>query len=462
MNRLPSARTAVWLAAAATAVSPLLLPVSAAQATTDSVRADFNGDGYRDLAVGAPYATVSGKTYAGAVVVLYGSSSGLSATRRTVVTQDSAGIPGTAEEGDEFGSSVTSADLDGDGRTDLVVGAPDESVGTRGGLGSVTVVWGGSGGLSASGATLSAPAFREYASFGENIAAGDVDGDGATDLSVAARDGLTQYQGPFTRTGAPAHREVDPHFGGADNVISGDLTGDGSPERIVLPGMVDGDPTRTELPGADGITGAVGDINGDGYGDLILGAPYDPQEHGETGHLGGQISVWYGGPTGPDISVKPRIINQSTTNVPGASEAEDGFGTSVSVGDLNGDGRADIAVGAPGEDLSGKRDAGSVTVLYGTASGLTTAGSTAYTQDTAGVPGTAETYDRFGETTQLVDLNRNGRADLSVGAPSENSYGMLTTLPGTASGVSTSGAVTMTARTVGLSGQSLFSGVLGR
>ncbi|MFD7389307.1 hypothetical protein ACFV46_12665 [Streptomyces sp. NPDC059852] len=92
---------------------------------------------------------------AGAVVVLHGSASGVSATHRTVITQATTGVPGTPEESDGFGTSVASADLDRDGYADLdrdgyadlLVGTPSEAAGTLGGIGSLTLVWGGSAGL---------------------------------------------------------------------------------------------------------------------------------------------------------------------------------------------------------------------------------------------------------------------------------------------------------------------------
>ncbi|CAM5490848.1 Esterase OS=Streptomyces aurantiogriseus OX=66870 GN=GCM10010251_03380 PE=4 SV=1 [Streptomyces aurantiogriseus] len=78
------------------------LPATPAAAVHGAVPGDFNGDGYRDAALPAPGADVAGKQGAGAVVVLYGSRKGLSATRRAVVTQNSAGVPDTAEAGDAF------------------------------------------------------------------------------------------------------------------------------------------------------------------------------------------------------------------------------------------------------------------------------------------------------------------------------------------------------------------------
>ncbi|MFF4800079.1 integrin alpha [Streptomyces sp. NPDC001351] len=80
-----------------------------------AVPGDFNGDGYRDAVLPAPGANVSGKTAAGAVVVLYGSASGLSATHRKTITQNTPGVPGTSEAYARFGAATATAALNRDG-----------------------------------------------------------------------------------------------------------------------------------------------------------------------------------------------------------------------------------------------------------------------------------------------------------------------------------------------------------
>jgi hypothetical protein len=464
---------------AATLATGLLtaLPAAPAVAAPSGLAGDFNGDGYRDVALGSMGADVGSVQGAGAVVVLYGSSSGLSAAKKTVITQNSAGVPGTAESGDRFGASLASGDLDGDGYADLVVGSPYEAIGDRAGVGSATVLWGGSGGLSG-GAGLPQPAdLPEGGGYGAAIATGDFDGDGKTDVTVTGQGRVHLYRGAFTRTGTPlTHVDVG-ELGGAYEAIAGDLDGDRTAERV-YPFLVTGDErgqigyfrhdpgnmdhpesdyALVDLPNADGQRGTIGDIDGDGYGDLVLGDPSDPQADVPGGHKGGQISVWYGGPDGPDPAQQPTVIHQDTAGVPGSGETDDIFGASVAVGDVNGDKYADVAVGTPGEDLGSVPDAGSVTILFGSADGLTGTGAKSYNQDTAGVPGSSEYMDFFGHTVRLVDFDKTGKADLVAGAAYENGTGAITTLRGTATGPTTSGSLFISAANVSLKGDANFA-----
>ncbi|MDN0200053.1 FG-GAP-like repeat-containing protein [Streptomyces sp. S.PNR 29] len=432
-------------------------------ANTAAVQDDFNGDGYRDLAVGAPGAANGTVDAAGAVVVLYGSASGVSASRRTVITQATSGIPGAPEEWDRFGTAVASADLDRDGYADLLIGTPDESAGTMGGVGSLTVVWGSSSGLQGGAAVPPPTGLDEGCGFAAGIAVGDVTGDGAPDVGVTGDCGATSYTGPFTRTGAPAKRTFVNELGTNRGVVMGDVDGDGRAERFWLPGPTDGDVsgpvyaeghdgTYTELPLADGLSGRIGDIDGDGYGDLVTGVPYDASlTSGSTpAHRGGEIQVLYGGPQGITPDQKPQVIHQDTAGVPGTGEDGDQFGASLSVGDTNGDKYADVLVGAPGEALGSARAAGQATLLRGSAAGLTTTGSLTYSQNTSGVPGTAEAGDLFATATHLVDLTKDGRAEVAVGVPGENSDGLLWTARGAATGPVTSGSTTISGTGAGL------------
>jgi hypothetical protein len=122
--------------------------------------------------------------------------------------------------------------------------------------------------------------------------------------------------------------------------------------------------------------------------------------------------------------------------VPGAGEAGDSFGASLAAADITHDGKADLAVGAPLEDVGSVVDGGATFILLGSATGLTGTGSQVITQNTDKVVGGAEKGDKFGTQVTLLDNNKDDFADLSAGAPAENAGdGMISWLKGTETGV---------------------------
>ncbi|MEU0408137.1 hypothetical protein ABZ307_09975 [Streptomyces griseorubiginosus] len=472
-------RRAVIAAAVLTAsVAVTLTPVTSSAAApykganTAAVQDDFNGDGYRDLAVGAPNAANGSVEEAGAVVVLYGSKSSVSPTRRTVITQATTGIPGDPEAWDEFGRTVSSADLDRDGYADLIVGVPHENVGGVDARGMVTVVWGGPSGLKG-GASIAPPARfgegRTYCRFGLSLATGDMNGDGAPELGIGSDCEASSYSGPFTRTGRAAshYRESRVNSRG---VVMGDVNGDGRAERFWLAGATTGDlrgPVKldtgapdpedysanwpADLPYADGHAGQIGDVNGDGYGDLVTAIAEDDYNTGEAAaHKGGEIQVLYGSAQGISAAQKPKVFHQDTAGVPGGAEWGDRFGQSLSVGDVNKDGYADVLVGSPDEAVGTRVRAGTAVLLRGSATGLTAAKAAGYTQDTTDVPGAVETGDAFGQAVHLADLNGDGRAETVVAAPTENNDGCLWIARGSASGPVLKGSVNLCGKSAGI------------
>ncbi len=152
------------------------------------VHSDFDGDGYADLAVGAPGDRVGTVDLAGAVNVLYGSSTGLSAAADQLWTQDSTGVVGTSRAGEGFGTALAAGDFNRDGRADLAVGAPFDRVDGVS-VGGVTILYGTSGGLRAGRSQRwdrsnlpGSPAKGDR--LGAALAAADWDGDGYDDLVI--------------------------------------------------------------------------------------------------------------------------------------------------------------------------------------------------------------------------------------------------------------------------------------
>jgi hypothetical protein len=162
---------------------------------------------------------------------------------------------------------------------------------------------------------------------------------------------------------------------------------------------------------ADGSVRA--DFNGDGFADLAVGVPYE-----DAGRVvdAGAVNVQYGSATG--LTTRP---GQIFTQVAGLPEAGDLFGYALASGDFNSDGIPDLAVGAPGEDVGSVSDAGAVSVLYGSTTGLTTANARLFTQ----VGSAPETADLFGYTLAAGDFNHDGFTDLAAAAPNEGVFSVV-------------------------------------
>ncbi|MEU4488315.1 VCBS repeat-containing protein [Streptomyces purpurascens] len=480
--------------AAAIAVAAAVTAPVAAHAATDAGAAesaatklhdDFNGDGYQDLAVSASYGKVNGKSYAGYVAVVYGSAKGIDLAHKQVISQDTPGIPGVAETQDFYGGGLSAGDLDGDGYADLVVGADGESVGEVRSAGTLAVLWGGPKGLT--GGTAVATGTEEDRVDSLHQTLGDFNDDGHLDLATGNR----LLSGPFNRTtGAASSRTLalEPAYV-ADDVAAGDVDHDGITDLVALihddsdddmhdpdykhrralylRGTPDGLSKPVELKNPDGTrmrggeSLGIGDVDKDGFADLVIGRSNDGSGEVDLDDpllKGGQIGVVHGSAEGPDTS-RTTIITQNTPGVPGDSEWADGFGGNISVGDVNADGYADVSTGSSSEDIGEVYAAGQVTVLRGGTSGLSGNGAYSLSQNTKNVPGEAEQNDFFGADTKLLDVNGDGRAELFAGATGENRDGGVWAFPNPVNTPTATGSVSFGAGTLGtVAGSSALGG----
>jgi hypothetical protein len=433
-------------------VLALLVPATAllpgparAVPQVDAGPSDFNGDGFADLAIGVPGEDVNGQADAGAVTVLYGSGAGLQTGFDQLWTQDSPSIIDIAEAGDEFGAALATGDFDGDGRSDLAVGAPGQDVEEQFDAGAVAVLYGSARGLSPRDQAWSqnnqqiGGEAEAGDAFGTAVAAGDFDGDGFDDLAM----------------GSPGEG-VDPIAGvGAVNVLYGGSTGLGRSGNQFwaqdVPGVLDaGEPNDTF-----GYALSTGDLDGDGFADLAIGVLVE--DVGEAADAGA-VNVLYGGSDGLSTSGN-QFWTQDSPDVVDDAEGSDFFGTDLSIADFDGDGFGDLAIGASQEDVGSISSAGAVNVLHGSPGGLSSAGNQFWTQDSVGIPDASETGDFFGQRITAGDLDGDGFGDLAIGAPFEDivtiaDAGAVNILHGTASGLSSTDTQLWTQDSPGLGGES--------
>lgn len=377
---------------------------------------DFNGDGFQDLAVAA-FQTPAQGAVEHAILVYPGGPDGLDRDQVTLLPGMNAG-------------ALAAGDLDKDGDDELAVGDGGATEQRDGPFrGSVTVLSGSRNGLTLTGSVRLQQVVPRWPGlaeehFGTQLAIGDLTGDGYADLVVNGSRRSTaesDWHGMLTlfpgSAGGPDTRRVSKIEGQLD------ATGDSLPVDVMV----------------------LSDLNQDGRDDLVLGLP---RSHA------GRIIYLPGAATGLAWAGR-RVIDQNTLGVPGRPDPDatgGHFGGALATGDVTGDGIPDLLVGAMTMTVGAVADAGSVTLLPGTAQGPSGTGALVYTQ--AALPGDwpkppaeftqsaatlrdrPEANDYLGSAVAILDLDGTGplemfavakREDLEqqpAGAP----YGLLTTL----------------------------------
>ena len=412
---------------------------------------DVNGDGYDDLVVGEPYDD-SVSTNSGRVLLFLGSADGLSTTPDWSWSNPN--------YDSESGMALALGDLNSSGGLDLVVGSPTaDNPNNRSGeinvfAGSTTSPW------FPSSPSVTVGGYETYSYCGDSVAViGDTNGDGYEDVAVGCSDAHSSsfsdagrvdiYLGGTVPSSSPSHSyygtTYEEDFGSAV-AGAGDVNGDGYADLLI--GARDYDGAETDqgwaalyLGSSSGLAASpvrewtsgqagsnfgnhvspAGDVNGDGYDDLLVAA--SDWDEGASGVNHGRVALYLGTAAGPGaLPAWTTTGDDSGAQMSGQYGNLFGGGTGAFGADYDGDGYSDIVVGAWLSNLS-VTNQGVVKVYRGSADGV---------QPYASFVQLGESVDAYdGYAVTLGDFDGSGILDLASGAPGWSSWhGRVRVFPG--------------------------------
>jgi hypothetical protein len=398
----------------AIALCALLSSLSAAGAA--ALHADFNGDGFADLAVGVDGEDVGAIPDAGAVQVIYGGAGGLTGNHSQRWHQDVAGIADSAEANDNFGRVLATGDFDADGFADLAMAAPSESVGGTARAGAVHVLYGTERGLATKRSQLwhqDSPGVADRVEvddlFGLWLTTGDFDADGFADLAVGVP---TEDQGRTNQ-----HTNA-----GAVHVLYGSAAGLTAAGSDYWAQGTHGFPETPETKDYLGSGLSAGDFDGDGFDDLVAAAPGEDGTATPAVDEEGVVYVLRGSAGGLSMSGLQEW-RQDSPGLAATVLANGRLGSLTETADFDADGYDDVVLWSRANVPGVPAGAGAIDVLYGSSWGLRALGHLYLTADTPGVLGVASAHDGFGAGLAAGDFNGDGHPDLAAGAYADDVAG---------------------------------------